>query len=162
MKKINEMTDAELKEQLSVLEKFEEAQDLCKSIEEEIAKRKAEAEKAVEEEALKLRAEEKELRRKQHDVLGRYYRIGDACYKVVGVLTDEAFLEYIYQNGYGRFVYKTTLPIDRLLSEGKEITEEEYKSTCSGIYQHVCKREKPIYDDFFDRFCEPLFKNVWF
>lgn len=163
MKQINEMTDAELQERLEVLKGLAGAEDLCAKIEAELKSRE-EARKA--EQVENQKEAEKALRRKQHDVLGKFYRLGKVHYKVVGVLFDKVFLECVAVcnvRGYeGTCKTYTARQIDTLLSEGVEVTEAEYLANRVNVNEtfdsltkavtDVFNSRKDIFNDWLDMF----------
>ena len=149
MKQIKEMTDAELQERLNVLKGIAETEELCAKIEAELKEREAarQAEKVESE-----KEAEKALRRKQHEVIGKFYRIGDAHYKVVGVVFDRVFLEYSavcnVHDYKGVCKAYTVRNIDTLLTDGKEVTEEEYVTNKVNINDTVNSLAKAVNDAF--------------
>lgn len=161
MKQITEMTDAELQERLNVLQGMVGAEELCASIEKELKAREdaREAERVANE-----KESEKVLRRKQHDVIGKFYRIGETHYKVVGVVFDKVLLECIaicnVRGHEGTCKTYTARQIDTVLNNGKEVTEAEYLANRVNINEtvdslakaitEVFNAQKDIFTDWFD------------
>lgn len=163
MKQINEMTDAELQERLEVLKGLAGAEELCAKIEAELkAREDARYAKQVENQ----KEAEKALRRKQHDVLGKFYRVGKTHYKVVGVLFDKVFLECVAVcnvRGYeGTCKTYTARQIDTLLSEAVEVTEADYLANHVNVNEtfdslaktvsEIFNSNKDIFTDWMDMF----------
>lgn len=171
MKEIKQLTDAELQERLHALAGLKEAEDLRKQIESELAARE-EAREAEKREAAK--EADKVLLRKQHDVLGKYYLVGNKAYKVVGVVMDRVFLEYMatykLRDSETEFKTYTASQIDALLKDGKEITKNEYVNHKTDINQAIDDVTKSLRDtfyanrDMFGEFGEALrnWRNFWF
>lgn len=181
MKKINEMTDAELQERIDFLKEIDSplttelyaalwnekvAREKARKEQEE--KEKAEREKKAIADAEEVKKNEKELRRKQHNVLGKYFKLGngDVYYKVVGVVGDQAFLECVckYQAGTYSSSYTThfTRSIDSLLENGVEVTEEEYLAQ-AGKSINLSMGTKDLYHDAVDLYNDVMkdFNKVW-
>ena len=89
MKEIKQLTDTELQERLAALDGLVEAENLRKQIKDEIAAREEAREAEKRETAKEV---DKALLRKQHDVLGKHYLVGNKAYKVVGVVMNRVFL----------------------------------------------------------------------
>ena len=171
MKEIKQLTDAELQERLAALDGLVEAEDLRKQIMDEIAARDA-AREAEKREAAK--EADKALLRKQHDVLGKHYKVGNKYYRVVGVVMDRVFLEYtaVYKvcEVDTEFKTYTATQIDTLLKDGKEVTKEEYTNHKTDINQAIGDVTKSLRDtfyanrDMFGEFGEALrnWGNFWF
>lgn len=171
MKEIKQLTDAELQERLNAFAGLKEAEGLRKQIEEELAARE-EAREAEKREAAK--EADKALLRKQHDVLGKCYLVGNKAYKVVGVVMNRVFLEYTatykVREAETEFKTYTALQIDELLKDGKEITKEEYANHKTNINQAIDDVAKSLREtfyanrDMFGEFGEMFknWKNFWF
>ena len=166
MKEIKKLTDAELQERLAALDGLVEAENLRKQIKDEIAARE-EAREAEKREAAK--EVDKALLRKQHDVLGKHYLVGNKAYKVVGVVMNRVFLEYTatykVREAETEFKTYTALQIDELLKNGKEITKEEYANHKTDINQAIDDVTKSLRETFYenrDIFGEfgEMFKNL--
>ena len=192
MKKINEMTDAELQERIDFLKEIDSPStaELCaelwnekiarekarkereeKEKAEREAKRKAEEERKHQEEqaiAEKNKKDKKELLRKQHNILGKYFKLGDGdvYYKVVGVVGNQVVLECVckYQAGTYSSSYTThfTRSIDSLLENGVEVTEEEYLEQ-AGKSINLTAATKDLYDGAVDLYNDVMkdFNKVW-
>ena len=161
MKEIKQLTDAELQERLAALDGLVEAENLRKQIKDEIAAREEAREAAKE--------VDKALLRKQHDVLGKHYLVGNKAYKVVGVVMNRVFLEYTatykVREAETEFKTYTALQIDELLKNGKEITKEEYANHKTDINQVIDDVTKSLRETFYenrDIFGEfgEMFKNL--
>ena len=171
MKEIKQLTDAELQERLNALAGLKEAEDLRKQIEIELAAREA-AKEAEKREAAK--EADKVLLRKQHDVLGKHYQVGNKYYKVVGVVMDRVFLEYKavckLHDAETEFKTYTAIQIDTLLKDGKEVTKEAYETHKTDINQAIDDVTKSFREtlyanrDMFGEFGEVFrnWKNFWF
>ena len=183
MKKINEMTDAELQERIDFLKEIDSPStaELCaelwneKAAREKARKEQEEKEKAEREKKLLADAEEakkskKELLRKQHNILGKYFKLGDGdddeCYKVVGVVGNQAVLECVckYQTGTYSSSYTShlTRTIDSLLKNAVEVSEEEYLAQ-AGKSNDLTLATKDLYDGAVDLYNDMLkdFNKVW-
>lgn len=171
MKEIKQLTDAELQERLAALDGLVEAENLRKQIKDEIAAR----EKARETEKREAAKEaDKALLRKQHDVLGKHYQVGNKYYKVVGVVMDRVFMEYKavckLRDADTEFKTYTATQIDTLLKDGKEVTKETYETHKTDINQAIEDVTKSLHDtfytnrDMFGEFGEVFrnWKNFWF
>ena len=171
MKEIKQLTDAELQERLNAFAGLKEAEDLRKQIEEELETRQKVREAEKREAAKEA---DKVLLRKQHDVLGKYYLVGNKAYKVVGVVMNRVFLEYTatYRAGETESEFKTytVFKIDELLKDGKEITKNEYANRKTDINQTIDDVTKNLRETFYanrDMFGEfgeifKNWKNFWF
>ena len=171
MKEIKQLTDAELQERLNALDGLVEAEGLRKQIMDELAARDAARETEKREAAKEA---DKALLRKQHDVLGKHYQVGNKYYKVVGVVMDRVFLEYtaVYKVREAETEFKTytATQIDALLKDGKEVSKEEYASHKTDINQAIGDVTKSLRDtfyanrDMFGEFGEALrnWRNFWF
>lgn len=181
MKTVKEMTITELSQTLEVMEAIDspEAKKLAEEIKaeqtrreaEREAKRKAEEERKRQEEQTisdKNKKNKKELLRKQHNILGKYFKLGegDAYYKVVGVVGNQAVLECVckFQAGTYSSSYTThfTRSIDSLLENGVEVTEEEYLAQ-AGKSINLTAATKDLYDDAVDLYNDVMkdFNKVW-
>lgn len=181
MKKINEMTDAELQERIDFLKEIDSplttelyaalwnekvAREKARKEQEE--KEKAEREKKALADVEEAKKSKKELLRKQHNVLGRYFKLadGDACYKVVGVVGNQAVLECVckYQIGTYSSSYTShlTRTIDSLLKNAVEVSEEEYLAQ-AGKSINLSMGEKDLYHDAVDLYNDVMkdFNKVW-
>lgn len=98
MKKIQEMSESEIRETIEQLEQVDtkSVKPVIKELWDEITKRKKEAEEAKrrEEETkfAKKREEELTLAEKQKDVIGKFFEIDGKYYKAEGVLGDNVLL----------------------------------------------------------------------
>lgn len=182
MKKINEMTDAELQERLDLLkeidspsttelyaELFNEKVAREKARKEQEEKEKAEREAKALADAEEAKKNEKELRRKQHDVLGKYFKLGDGdvYYKVVGVVGNHALLECVckYQVGTYSSSYTShiTRSLDTLLKYGTEVSEEEYLEQANKSGLNLVASTKDLYHDALDIYNDIMkdFNRTW-
>ena len=181
MKKINEMTDAELQERMDFLKEIDSpsttelyselwnekvAREKARKEQEE--KEKAEREKKALADAEEAKKSKKELLRKQHNVLGKYFKLGDGdvYYKVVGVVGNQAVLECVckYQAGTysGSYTSHFTRTIDSLLKNAVEVSEEEYLAQ-AGKSNDLTAATKDLYDGAVDLYNDMLkdFNKVW-
>lgn len=182
MKKINEMTDAELQECIDFLkdidspsttelyaELWNEKVAREKARKEQEEKEKAEREKKALADAEEAKKNKKELLRKQHNVLGRYFKLGDGdddvSYKVVGVVGNQAVLECVCKYQTGTYTSHLTRTIDSLLKNAVEVSEEEYLAQ-AGKSNVLTEETKDLYDGAVDLSID-LFKfnkfwRTWF
>lgn len=188
MKKINEMTDVELQERLEFLKEIDSPSTkelYAELFNEKAAREKVRKEKEEKEKAERIRKEiadaeeakkkNKEMRRKQHDVLGKYFKIKDAMgevyYKVIGVLGTQAFLECVSKCQFGTYssTYTShfTRSIDFLLEHCDEVSEDDYlaqanksETDLASNVSGLCNGAIDLYDDIMKDFTRTL--RTWF
>jgi hypothetical protein len=184
MKKISEMTDKELQDILTTLEKIEsnEIGGLAVEIHTELDRRKKEQERKIQEKqrqdqerkAQLARKEEEErvnLLIKQRDILGKYFvKEEDDVFKyfqVKGVDCDYAIVTQLtlLKNCDAKFCKQELgkyVKIDAL-SKYKEVTRSEYdKVANSNDLKYNLDKKSHSNSRYFDDFFSKIFTPLWF
>lgn len=180
MKKISEMTTEEIREKINLLYNIDskETAGLLTELETEVARREEEAKEAEakrqEEEERNAAEEEKALRKKQHDVLGKCFKIVDTdyklaptnYYKVIGVVNDYAVTRMITSEKSTYTKLLTTSPyslvkIDKLLEKGESISNKEFKDVEQKSDTEFNKYFNTDTFENMERAFKNMFKSFW-